>query len=132
MGTFNLLPKIQKCLDNAPGRAVISICGAATEKTSKFLDFHLKWVIQNGASYIKDFNDFMNKVKNIDIPNDALVVTADAVGLYPSITQEVGLKALRNALENINYKEIPTANLIKMTEFLLKNNYVEFDSSLFQ
>ena len=46
-------------------------------------------------------NDFMNKVKNTDIPNDVLLVTADIVGLYPSILHEVSLKALRNALENI-------------------------------
>ena len=42
--------------------------------------------MQNGASYIKDSNDFKGKIKNIDIPNDALLVTADFVGLslpYP-------------------------------------------------
>ena len=44
--------------------------------------------MQNGASYIKDSNDFMNKVKNIDIRDDALLVTADVIGLYPSILHE--------------------------------------------
>ena len=76
--------------------------------------------MQNGASYIKDSNDFMNKVKNIDILNDALLVTADVVGLYPSILHEVGLRALRNALENRNYKEIPTENLTKMAGVFFK------------
>ena len=73
-----------------------------------------------------------NKVKNIDISNDSLLATADVVGLYPSIPHEVGLRALRNALENRNYKEIPTENLIKMAGFVLKNNYFEFVSSVFQ
>ena len=59
-----LLPKIHK-------RLVLSNCGAPTEKASEFLDFHMKRVMQNGASYVKDSNDFMNKIKNIDIPNDA-------------------------------------------------------------
>ena len=53
-----------------------------------------------GVSYIKDSNDFMHKVKNIDIPNDAMLVTADVIGLYPSMPIEVGLKVLRNSLEN--------------------------------
>ena len=88
--------------------------------------------MQNGASYIKDSNDFMNKVKNIDIPNNALLVTADVVGLYPGTPHKAGLKALRNALENRNYQKIPTENFIEMAEFLLKNNYSEFDSSAFQ
>ena len=55
----------------------------------------------------------MNKVKNIDIPNNSLLVTADIVGLYPSISLKIGLKALRNALENRNYEEIPTENFLK-------------------
>ena len=101
-------------------------------KNLQFLDFHLERVMRNGASYIKDSNDFMNKVKNIDIRNDALQVTANVVGLYRSIPHEVCFRALRNASENRNFKEIPTENLIKMAEFVLKNNYFEFDNSVFQ
>ena len=88
--------------------------------------------MRNGASYIKDSNDFMNKVKNIDIRNDALQVTANVVGLYRSIPHEVGFGALRNASEKRNFKKIPTENLIKMAEFDLKNNYFESDNSVFQ
>ena len=73
----------------------------------------------------------MNKVKNIDIPNNALLVTADVIRLHLGIPHKVGLKSLRNALENRNYKEIPAENLIKIAEFVLKNNYFEFDSSVF-
>ena len=68
--------------------------------------------MQNGASYIKDSNDFKSKIKNIDIPNVALLVTADVVGLYPSIPHEAGLSALREALDERTRKEIPTENLI--------------------
>ena len=82
--------------------------------------------MQNRASYTTDYNDFMKKVKNIDIPNDALLVTADVVWLYTSIPHKVGLKSLSNVLENRNYKEISTESLIKMVEFVLKNKYFEF------
>ena len=85
--------------------------------------------MKNGASYVKDS---MNKVKNIEISNDSLLVIADIRGLYPSISHEVDLKALRNALENRNYEEIPTENLLKVEEIVLKNNWFEFDSSVFQ
>ena len=78
--------------------------------------------MKNGASYVKDSNDFMNKVKNIEISNDSLLVIADIRGLYPSISHEVDLKALRNALENRNYEEIPSENLLKVEEIVLKNN----------
>ena len=120
LGTFYLLPKIHKRLENVPGRPITSNCGAPTEKASEFLNFHLKSIMQNGASYIKDSNDFKSKIKNIDTPNDALLVTADVVELYPSIRHEAGLSAPRDALDKRTCKKIPTENFIKMAGFVLK------------
>ena len=88
-------------LFNVPGRPVILNCGLPTEKLSEFLDSHLIGIIQESWSYIKDSNsnDFINKTKNLkDISQEALLVTADVVGLYPSILHEDGLKALKEAL----------------------------------
>ena len=76
--------------------------------------------MQNGASYIKDSNDFKSKIKNIDTPNDALLVTADVVELYPSIHHEAGLSALRDALDKRICKKIPTENFTKMAGCVLK------------
>ena len=85
-GKMYLLPKIHKRLDNVPGRPVISNCGTPTEKASKFLDHHLQPIMKSGVSYIKDTNDFLFKLKNLGkIPENASLVTADVVGLYPSI-----------------------------------------------
>ena len=132
LGKFYLLPKIHQLLENVPGRPKISNCGAPTEKASEFLDFHQKSIMQNGTSYIKDSNDFKSKIKNIDIPNDALLVTADVAGLYPSIPHEAGLSALKEALNKRTCQEIPTENLIKMAEFFLKNNFFEFNTNVYQ
>ena len=86
------LPNIRKRLRNVPGRPVISNCGTPTEKASEFLDYHLKPIIQIGKSYIKDSGCFINKIKNLqNILEDAVLVTADLVGLYPIIPHEVGL-----------------------------------------
>ena len=132
LGKLYLLPKIHKRLENVPGGPFISNCGTHTEKVSEFLDFHLKSVMQNGASYVRDSNDFKNKIKIIKISNNVLLVTADVVGLYPSIPHESGLNALREALEQRSRKEIHTEKLIKMAEFVLKSNFFEFDSKVFQ
>ena len=105
---------------------------SSTEQASESYDFHLKSIMQNGASYIKDSNDFKSKIKNIDIPNGALLVTADVAGLYPSIPHEAGLSALKEALNKRTCKEIPTENLIKMAEFVLKNNFFEFNINVYQ
>ena len=59
LGKLYFLPKIHKKLSNIPGRPVISNRGTPTEKPSKFLDYHLKLVIQSSWSYIKHSVDFL-------------------------------------------------------------------------
>ena len=65
-GKMYFLPKIHKRLDNVPGRPVVSNCGTAIEKASEFLDHHLQPIMKSGVSYIKDTNDFLFKLKNLE------------------------------------------------------------------
>ena len=51
---------------------------------------------------------------------------------YPNIPHQAGLSALKEAFENKSVKKIPTENLIKMAEFVLKNNLFEFNNKMFQ
>ena len=84
--------------------------------------------MQKSWSYIKDSGDFMEKIKRIgNIPEDTILVTADFVGSYPSISHELGLKALEAALEKRDSIQISTSEHVKMTKFVLQNNYFEFN-----
>ena len=75
--------------------------------------------------YIKNSGDFMKKTRNLgSIPKNAILITADVVGLYPCIPHEAGLKALREVLDKREQHTIPTSELIRKTDFVLKNNYV--------
>ena len=57
-----------------------------------FLDHVLKAVMQQSGSYIKDSSDFIKKFTEIkEVAKDAIMVTADVFGLYPSIRNDVGL-----------------------------------------
>ena len=96
VGKLYLLPKIHKQLYNVPRRSVISNCGTPTERSSEFLDFHLKPLMQSGWSYIRDSGDFNNKMKRLGkVPEGSFLVTADVVGLYPSIPHKEGIFALK-------------------------------------
>ena len=98
LGKMYLLPKIHKRLSDVPG-PVISNCGTPTEKVSEFLDHHLQPVMKGGRSYVKDTQDFLEKLKHLGkVPSNAILVTADVVGLYPSIPHEAGLEALYEKL----------------------------------
>ena len=63
LGKLYLLPMIHTRLYDVPGRPVISNCNAPTEKVSEFLDLHLKPIMQDGWSYIKDTEDFKENSK---------------------------------------------------------------------
>ena len=63
--------------------------------------------MQKVWSYIKDSGDFINKTKNLStIPDNAILVTADVMGLYPSIPHEAGLGVFREALDKQD-KNVP-------------------------
>ena len=116
-----------------PGRPVISNCGTPTEKVSEFLDHHLKLVMQKGLSYIRDSQHFLEKIKTIvSVPENAILFTADVVGLYPNIPHQTGLKALKPTLEKRDIIKIPTEDIVKMAEFVLTNNIFEFNSKAVQ
>ena len=59
------------------------------------------------------------------IPEGAILVTA-VVGLYPSIAKQTGLESLKKTLDERENKLISRENIVKMTEFALKNNYFQF------
>ena len=91
LARFYLLPKIHKRLNNVPGRPVVSHVGYHTERISSFIDHHLQPLAKNVKSYIKDTNDFLCKLNKIKkLPDDAIMVTIDVVGLYPSIPTKKG------------------------------------------
>ena len=117
-----LLPKIHKRLFDFLRGPVISNCATPTEKVSEFLDHHLK-----------DTEDFLNKIKNINaIPENAILVNADLVGLHPSISNQAGLEALREELNKRKTHKVPTGKLVKIAEFVLKNNYFQFSDKMYQ
>ena len=70
----------------------------------------------------------LKKLKKV--PDNAILVTADVVGFYPSIPHNEGLEVLKKRLHNFYEKSMPPEDLVKMAEFVLKNTYSEFDSNV--
>ena len=54
------------------------------------------------------------------------------MGLYPNIPHKAGLKSLEKALDRRREKRIATEDHVKIAECVLKNNYFEFDRSVYQ
>ena len=83
--------------------------------------------MKSDKSYVKDTGDFLEKIKSLHrIPEDEFLVTADVVGLYPSISHDAGLKAIYRKLEKRSNKKVWSADLVDMTKF----DFFEFDSKV--
>ena len=94
---------------------------------------HLKPLMKRGESYVKDAGNFLEKLRAVkEIPKGAILVTAGVVGLYPGITHDGGLQILHKQYNKFKDKVDLTRDIIKMADFVLKNNLFEFDSTLYQ
>ena len=54
------------------------------------------------------------------------------MGLYSGIPHDTGLRALYEKLEERSDRKVPSADLVDMAEFVLKNNFFKFDSKVKQ
>ena len=73
----------------------------------------------------------MKKVKHLGhIPDGAILVIVDVVGLQPSIHHKDDLEILRMRLNECETSEIPSEDMAQMAEFVLKNNFFEFSGKV--
>jgi hypothetical protein len=126
-GRFYLLPKIHK--ENNPGRPIVSVNDHPTEKISEFIDFHLRPFVEILPSYIKDTNDYLKKMENLNIPENTTFVTMDVTSLYTNIPHDDGIAACSKIWEQRTDQEPPTECLVEILRLVLKNNNFNFDGN---
>ena len=74
----------------------------------------------------------LRKLKDMErLPENAILVTIDVVGLYPHIPHEEGLQAIRRALDQREEQGIPTEDIVDLASIVLKNNNFGFDEKHF-
>ena len=73
-------------------------------------------------SHVKDTNGFLLKLKSLNkVSDNAILVTANVVGDYPSIPHNKGIEVLKKELDNFDKKSIYTEYSVKMAKlFSLK------------
>ena len=96
---FFISPKIHK--ENNPERQVINSINCHNSEISCFADHHLPPLMREIRSYIKDANEFINKVNNFPLPSNSLLVKMDVKSLYAFIPNNEGIASLkRNMIIN--------------------------------
>lgn len=134
---FYLLPKIHKPRKSwphpymPPGRPIISDTNSPTYQISRYIDHYLRPLASQHESYIKDTYDFVNKIRNRQIPSHALLITADVTSLYTNMHHERIIDTVRDKfLHNPNPKR-PDNDLLELLGILLKNNDFTFNNKTY-
>ena len=126
---YYMLPKIHKSKDKwtipgkmPPGRPIISDCGSESYPVSEYIDHFLLPASTSHPSYLKDTPHFLDTIQQIQIPEEALLITIDVDGLYTNINNEDGLQAVSDSLAKLPDPSRPTKAILELLKLSLQNN----------
>ena len=121
---FYLLPKIHT--PGNPGRPIVSLNGAPTENTSRFVDCFL----QPLTTYIRDTTDFLNTLRKLPaLPPGTLMVTLNISNLYTNIPHEEGIKPCEEFLNSRELLIPSRADLFHLVRLILTINFFLFNEN---
>ena len=127
-GRFYILPKIHK--PGNPGRRIVSSNSHPTERISQFVDYHLQPLVHKLPSFVKDTNDFLNKLLTIgNLPSNSLLVTLDVSSLYTNIPHNEGINACDHFLRTRPNNNTPTGTLCDLIRMILTMNNFSFNDN---
>ena len=74
---------------------------------------------------------FLKRLKIlVKLQRELCYVTADVIRLYPGISHRAGLEELRKRLSERDSPKIPTKDIVRMAEFVLKIYFFEFNGEV--
>ena len=85
------------------------------------------------SQILEDFRALLERLKEIgNIPENAILVSFDVVGLYPHIPHDEGIEAMRYYLSDRMVQNVSTESLCNLAKIVLENNFFEFGEKKFK
>lgn len=135
---FYVLPKIHKAPETwtvpfevPPGRPIVSDCGSETYATAEFIDFFLNPLSVLHPSYVKDTYHFIEIVKDLKIPTNALFFSLDVDSLYTNIPIAAGLETVKKVFLKYPDESRPDEEVLRLLEINLTRNDFVFDEKFY-
>lgn len=135
---FYLLPKIHKEPSTwsiphsvPPGRPIVSDCDSESYRITEYIEHFLNPISIRHPSYIKDSYDFINKIKDLQLPQSAFLFTIDVDSLYTNIETEAGLAAVAEWFSRYPDPKRPNDQILKLLEINLTRNDFQFNSQFY-
>jgi hypothetical protein len=124
---FYGLPKVYKTPISL--RPVVSCINSLLSVFSTWLDYKMKTLLPLIQSYTKNSTDVIQDLKNLHLPKDALIFTADAKSMYTNIDTTTGVNTFKEFLTTNSdklQKEFPTLLFLRILEIVMRNNIFSF------
>ena len=119
-----------------PERAIVSGSRTFTENIAIFVEHHLKEVGTLHDTYLQDTPDFLRRLQQMNmeekLPEHALLVVVDAIGLYTNIPQDEGVQCVEEALGERTNPAVPGSYITRLLEIILQNSIFEFNQELYE
>lgn len=130
--TFYLLPKIHKGKGTTPpGRPIVSANNSLLEQAAHYIDHHLRPLVEELPSYIKDSTAVLNIMNNQRNEDFDYFLSMDVESLYTNIAHESGIDAVRFYLEISNIEDQVKDFLLQLLAWSLSHNYFTFNGDFY-
>jgi hypothetical protein len=89
----------------------------------------MKELIHLVQSYLKDSTSFIEEIKELQLPNNALLFTADAKSMYTNIDADIGISSMKHFLISNRDRistNFPRNLFLEILEIIMKNNIFSF------
>jgi hypothetical protein len=126
-GRFYLTIKVHK--QPIATRPICSTVSWLTTPAAAWLDFQLQPLLKAEPTCISSSLELLKIINGRRFPNATFLATFDVVSLYPSI---MIAKALDNLTARYSHSAEDWPAILDLLEFVLNNNYLEFDGQLYK
>jgi hypothetical protein len=130
MPIFYGLPKVHKM--PLLLRPVVRTSGSLLAIFSTWLDYKMKGLLPYVLSYIKNSASINKDLKQLHLPEEALVFSADAKSMYTNIDCNTGITAIHAFVTANIYQlpqDFPTDLFLQNLKIVMENNVFEFAGS---
>lgn len=135
---FYILPKIHKKPDTwtipnkmPQGRPIVSDINSESYRISEYVESFLQPLACKHASYIKNSQDFIEKIKNYSINKNTYLVTGDVTSLYTNMKHNFTISSIEKVFNKYPDLNRPSNYIVELLKLILENNDFEFNDEIY-
>ncbi|XP_066024996.1 uncharacterized protein [Pocillopora verrucosa] len=120
------LPKLHK--PGIPMQPIVSFCGSPTYQLSKYLTTILQPLSDKSRRKLQSTENFIDAIKDVQIPDDYKLVSFDVKSLFTSIPLQLALQCTEIAIQqSTDALPLPTEDIMDLLNLCLTSTYFQYN-----